>query len=148
MFNITNILRKICNFALYCHTRRPTDNLGIRKMVDTSNTSNTKRTEAKPRKMAVKETKKASLKPADEKPSCILRILVTGRWLMAFAVVFFYGTWYLVDCFCDYVKSSMPRKVQEVEYCCRAWIFFKRKSTFANSACFKYKGCTGCIGCK
>lgn len=71
-------------------------------------------------------------------------IFVTGRWLMAFAVVFFYGTWYLVDCFCDYVKSSMPRKVQEVEYCCRAWIFFKRKSTFANSACFKYKGCIGC----
>jgi hypothetical protein len=43
-------------------------------MVDTSNTSNTKKTEAKPRKMAVKETKKASLKPADEKPPCILRI--------------------------------------------------------------------------
>ena len=99
-------------------------------MVDTSNTSNTKKTEAKPRKMAapfekmaVKETKKASLKPADEKPSCILRILVTGRWLMAFAVVFFYGTWYLVDCFCDYVKSSMPRKVQEVEY---SLFFLKR----------------------
>ena len=92
-------------------------------MVDTSNTSNTKKTEAKSRKMAVKETKKASLKPADEKPSCILRILVTGRWLMAFAVVFFYGTWYLVDCFCDYVKSSMPRKVQEVEY---SLFFLKR----------------------
>ena len=42
-------------------------------------------------------------------------IFVPGRWLMAFAMVFFYGTWYLVDCFCDYVKSSMPRKVQEVE---------------------------------
>ena len=84
-------------------------------MVDTSNTSNTKKTEAKPRKMA-------SLKPADEKPPCILHILVTGRWLMAFAVVFFYGTWYLVDCFCDYVKSSMPRKVQEVEYS----LFLKR----------------------
>ena len=169
---MTPTINGIWGSYLY-YTRRPTDNLGIRKMVDTSNTSNTQKTEAKPRKMAapfekmaaprkkmaplffqtappfrrtaplcvktlprlmkmaVKETKKASLKPADEKPPCILRILVTGRWLMAFAVVFFYGTWYLVDCFCDYVKSSMPRKVQEVEYCCRAW-----------------KGCTGCIGCK
>ena len=36
-------------------------------------------------------------------------IFVPGRWLMAFAVVFLYGTWYFVDSFCDYVKSSMPR---------------------------------------
>lgn len=42
-------------------------------------------------------------------------IFVPGRWLMAFAVVFLYGIWYFVDCFCDYVKSSMPRKVQEAE---------------------------------
>lgn len=42
-------------------------------------------------------------------------IFLQGRWLMAFAVVFFYGMWYLVDCFCDYVKSSMPRRVQEAE---------------------------------
>ena len=42
-------------------------------------------------------------------------IFLQGQWLMGFAVVFFYGTWYLVDCFCDYVKSSMPRKVQEAE---------------------------------
>ena len=42
-------------------------------------------------------------------------IFAPGRWLMGFAVVFFYGTWYFVDSFCDYVKSSMPRKVQESE---------------------------------
>ena len=42
-------------------------------------------------------------------------IFAPGRWLMGFAVVFFYGTWYLVDSFCDYVKSSIPRKVQESE---------------------------------
>ena len=53
-------------------------------MVDTSNTSNTKKTEAKLRKMAVKETKKASLKPANEKPPCILRILVAGDGTTAF----------------------------------------------------------------
>ena len=40
-------------------------------------------------------------------------IFAPGRWLMVFAVVFFYGIWYLVDSFCDYVKSSMPRKVAE-----------------------------------
>ena len=40
-------------------------------------------------------------------------IFAPGRWLMGFAVVFFYGIWYLVDSFCDYVKSSMPRKVAE-----------------------------------
>jgi hypothetical protein len=108
------------------HTRRPTDNLGIRKMVDTSNTSNTQETEAKPRKieapfekmaaprkkmaplnfqtapsfrrtappyvttlsrfikMAVKEIKKASLKPANEKPPCILRILISYYSVFAF----------------------------------------------------------------
>ena len=42
-------------------------------------------------------------------------IFAPGRWLMGFAVVFFYGTWYFVDSFCDYVKSSMPRKVEESE---------------------------------
>ena len=42
-------------------------------------------------------------------------IFAPGRWLMGFAVVFFYGIWYLVDSFCDYVKSSMPRKVEESE---------------------------------
>ncbi|MBQ9560406.1 MAG: helix-turn-helix transcriptional regulator [Bacteroidaceae bacterium] len=42
-------------------------------------------------------------------------IFAPGRWLMGFAVVFFYGTWYFVDSFCDYVKSSIPRKVQESE---------------------------------
>ena len=42
-------------------------------------------------------------------------IFVPGRWLAVFAVVFFYGVWYFVDCFCDYVKSSMPGKVQEIE---------------------------------
>lgn len=42
-------------------------------------------------------------------------IFAPGRWLMVFAVVFFYGIWYLVDSFCDYVKSSMPRKVAESE---------------------------------
>lgn len=40
-------------------------------------------------------------------------IFAPGRWLMGFAVVFFYGTWYFVDSFCDYVKGSMPRKVAE-----------------------------------
>ena len=40
-------------------------------------------------------------------------IFAPGRWLMGFAVVFFYGIWYLVDSFCDYVKGSMPRKVAE-----------------------------------
>lgn len=40
-------------------------------------------------------------------------IFVPGRWLAVFAFVFFYGTWYLVDSFCDYVKSSMPKKVEE-----------------------------------
>ena len=40
-------------------------------------------------------------------------IFAPGRWLMGFAVVFFYGTWYFVDSFCDYVKGSMPRKVEE-----------------------------------
>jgi len=42
-------------------------------------------------------------------------IFVPGRWLAIFAVVFFYGMWYFVDSFCDYVKSSMPGKVQESE---------------------------------
>lgn len=42
-------------------------------------------------------------------------IFVPGRWLAVFAIVFFYGTWYLVDSFCDYVKSSMPKKVEEAE---------------------------------
>ena len=42
-------------------------------------------------------------------------IFVPGQWLMVFAMVFFYGTWYLVDCFCDYVKSSIPHKVAESE---------------------------------
>ena len=42
-------------------------------------------------------------------------IFAPGRWLMGFAVVFFYGIWYLVDSFCDYVKSSTPRKVEESE---------------------------------
>ena len=42
-------------------------------------------------------------------------IFAPGRWLMGFAVVFFYGIWYLVDSFCDYVKGSMPRKVAESE---------------------------------
>ena len=42
-------------------------------------------------------------------------IFAPGRWLMVFAVVFFYGIWYLVDSFCDYVKGSMPRKVEESE---------------------------------
>ena len=42
-------------------------------------------------------------------------IFAPGRWLMGFAVVFFYGTWYFMDSFCDYVKSSIPRKVQESE---------------------------------
>jgi len=42
-------------------------------------------------------------------------IFAPGRWLMGFAVVFFYGTWYFVDSFCAYVKGSMPRKVEESE---------------------------------
>ena len=42
-------------------------------------------------------------------------IFLPGWWLAVFAVVFFYGMWYFVDCFCDYVKSSMPGKVQESE---------------------------------
>ena len=42
-------------------------------------------------------------------------IFFPGRWVAFFAIVFFFGTWYLVDSFCDYVKSSMPRKVQEAE---------------------------------
>lgn len=42
-------------------------------------------------------------------------IFAPGWWLIGFAVAFFYGTWYLVDSFCDYVKSSMPRKVEESE---------------------------------
>lgn len=42
-------------------------------------------------------------------------IFAPGWWLIVFAVAFFYGTWYLVDSFCDYVKSSMPRKVEESE---------------------------------
>lgn len=42
-------------------------------------------------------------------------IFVPGRWLVVFAVVFFYGVWYFVDCFCDYVKSNMPGKVAESE---------------------------------
>ena len=119
---MTPTINGIWGSYLY-YTRRPTDNLGIRKMVDTSNTSNTQETEAKPRKieapfekmaaprkkmaplnfqtapsfrrtappyvttlsrfikMAVKETKKASLKPANEKPPCILRILISSVFL-------------------------------------------------------------------
>ncbi len=42
-------------------------------------------------------------------------IFVPGRWLVVFAMVFFYGVWYFVDCFCDYVKSNMPGKVAESE---------------------------------
>lgn len=42
-------------------------------------------------------------------------IFAPGRWLIGFSVVFFYGMWYLVDSFCDYVKSSMPQKVAESE---------------------------------
>lgn len=42
-------------------------------------------------------------------------IFFPGPWLAFFAIVFFFGTWYLVDSFCDYLKSSMPRKIQEAE---------------------------------
>ena len=42
-------------------------------------------------------------------------IFAPGRWLMGYSVAFFYCIWYFVDCFCDYAKSSMPRKVQEAE---------------------------------
>ena len=44
-----------------------------------------------------------------------LIIFGVGKWLAPYALFFFFSIFYFVDCFCIYVLSSVPRKLQEAE---------------------------------
>ena len=44
-----------------------------------------------------------------------LIIFGVGKWLVPYGLFFFTSIFYFVDCFCSYVMSSIPKKLQEAE---------------------------------